>query len=349
MIKAKTLKHKPKEKALYNFVLKERKLINKNSTKETYHIALHLPNSATYEVGDSVALYPKNKPTDCTLSLKDSPSHILIDNTPVPFLQYLQDHVQLTSIPRSLLKQTCSTLHPEAGLKTFLNTHPTSAAEFINHLRPLLPRFYSIASCPKEHPQELHLLITLHTFTVNGTEETGVFSHYISKEASIGEHIEGYVQPNPSFKPPQTAPLIMIGPGTGIAPFIGFLQKRIREQQYDNWVFFGERHKKTDFYYEEYLSSLHANNYARIDTAFSRDQEKKIYVQDLLYKHKKMVLSWIDNNATICICGDAKRMAKDVTQTLSTILQEEKGLTPQESASLLKEWRGSKKLLLDVY
>lgn len=351
MLLTKTKKSAPKEKSLYNFILKNRLLINKDSTKETYHLVLNCPKDAQFDIGDSIALYPKNPLNECSAIAKEPllPVQLPDCNTTIPLIDYLQEHVQLRVIPKPLLRKTNSTLNPENGMSAFLKQHKLPLEEVIPSLRPMLPRYYSIASCPHEHPGEIHLLITLHNFDINGKKESGLFSSFITKKIPLNTSIEGYIQKTPHFKPPEKGPMIMIGPGTGIAPFKGFLERRIRNKQYQNWLFFGERHRATDFYYQDYLTSIHNKNLAIVETAFSRDQEQKIYVQDLLYQSKKKLIEWIDQGAPIYICGDAKRMAKDVTETLKRILQEEKNLTPTESNDVIKSWRNTKRLVLDVY
>ena len=142
----------------------------------------------------------------------------------------------------------------------------------------------------------------------------------------------------------------MIGPGTGVAPYRAFLQERQNTKaKGENWLVFGECHRKTDYYYEEYFESLHKKKFLKINLAFSRDQEKKIYVQDRLMENSFSVWKLIESGGTVFVCGDAKRMAKDVSATLQIILEKEGNLSTQDARSFMKEMRRGHKLLMDVY
>ena len=211
--------------------------------------------------------------------------------------------------------------------------------------RPLLPRFYSIASSSRMHPDEIHLTVTRH--------QHGVSSRYLCRLAQPGvTELRCYVQPSRGFALPgdHNTPIVMIGPGTGIAPFRAFLQERqIHRAPGDNWLFFGERNRATDFYYEEFWRALEAEGRLRLDLAFSRDQAEKEYVQNRLYGAKRELWEWIRRGCHLYVCGDRERMAKDVDAMLQRIIQEEGGLTPEEARQALRTLRREKRYLLDVY
>jgi sulfite reductase (NADPH) flavoprotein alpha-component len=209
----------------------------------------------------------------------------------------------------------------------------------------LLPRFYSIASSSKMHPDEIHLTITRH--------EYGVSSRYLCQLAQPGvTELRCYVQQSRGFALPgdHNIPIVMIGPGTGIAPFRAFLQERLlHEAAGANWLFFGERNRATDFYYEEFWRSLEGKGKLRLDLAFSRDQAEKKYVQSRLYEAKKELWEWIQRGCHLYVCGDRERMAKDVDLMLQKIIQEEGGFTPEEARLELRTLRREKRYLLDIY
>jgi len=211
--------------------------------------------------------------------------------------------------------------------------------------KPLLPRFYSIASSSKMHPEEIHLTVTRH--------EYGVSSRYLCHLAQPGvTELRCYVQPSRGFALPRdpNTPIIMIGPGTGIAPFRAFLQERLVHQAPGaNWLFFGERNRATDFYYADFWRTLEAEGKLRLDLAFSRDQVEKEYVQSRLYQAKKELWGWIQRGCHLYVCGDRERMAKDVDAMLQRIIQEEGGLTPEEARLALRTLRREKRYLLDIY
>lgn len=226
--------------------------------------------------------------------------------------------------------------------------------EFVESLVKAAPRLYSIASSPKKYPKEVHLTVAVVSYTTCGRLKHGFASGYLAHHVAIGEKVPVYVQPSRHFHlPAADVPIIMIGPGTGIAPFRAFLQEREMEgASGKNWLFFGDQHRATDFLYgEEFLEYQKKGLLTRLDIAFSRDQAHKIYVQDRMREKSKEIWDWLQNGAYLYVCGDAHRMAKDVHQTLIDIAQKEGSLDPQAASDYVNQtlMKTEKRYLRDVY
>lgn len=356
-------------------------LTRKGSSKETFHISLKLPSKASHKVGDAIAIFPENCPLDVdrVLSLLPfSPSDIIYEtktNTPYPLDKFLKEKVNLDKIRLSLLRlidhktndpflrdllqsDNKNLLHSylqEWDLFTWLSKipMPLNPQEFITHLLPLLPRFYSIASSPLQFSDRIDIVVSHFSYQKNEKVKTGVASHFLCYTAEPSKtFIQGYIQPTKHFTlpPDPTKNIIMIGPGTGIAPYKGFLEERICLQAPGkNWLFFGERNRNYDFFYQEFLESCIARGYLILHTAFSRDQKEKLYVQHHMEKEGKEIIGWLDNGAYMYVCGDAKKMAPSVEATLQFILVKEKNVTLTEASCYLKSLRKEKRYLLDVY
>ncbi len=361
----------------YISYIKERTLLSApSSTKKTYHLSLELSqNHLPFTVGDSVAVYPANhtKTVETLLErLKLSGSEEIFDaraatNRPLrDFLLYKANlckanstllkalHLQGEAVPLENKGEVNQLLQSHSVLD-ILKKYPNArlcAQEFSALLMPLMPRFYSIASSPSVHPDEIHLLIASLTYETQGEIRQGVASGFLCSDAEIeSTPIPIYIQPSNGFQlPPLEAPMIMIGPGTGVAPFRAFLQERLTHNAGGaNWLFFGERSRHTDFYYEPFFTELQKQQFLRLDTAFSRDQAEKIYVQHRLYENSAAVWDWLQQGAYLFVCGDAERMAKDVDKMLQLIVQEQGGLTEEAARFYLKALRTEKRYRLDVY
>jgi sulfite reductase (NADPH) flavoprotein alpha-component len=231
-----------------------------------------------------------------------------------------------------------------------------SPEAFIGHLSPVVPRLYSIASSQQAHPGEVHVCIAVVRYETHGRAKTGLASGYMADHAPLRQKsIPVYVQESRTFRLPKdgATDIIMCGPGTGVAPFRAFIEQRVIEGALGrNWLIFGEQHRATDFLYgAEFLEHQRKGNLARLDLAFSRDQEQKIYVQNRMLENARELWAWLQKGAYFYVCGDAKRMAKDVHQTLIRIAQEQGGM-PVEAAveyvnvTLMKT---EKRYLRDVY
>ncbi|WP_328958645.1 bifunctional nitrate reductase/sulfite reductase flavoprotein subunit alpha [Kitasatospora purpeofusca] len=227
------------------------------------------------------------------------------------------------------------------------------AADWAAVLKPLQPRLYSISSSPLVHPDEIRVTVSVVRHPNGaGRIRKGVCSTYLADRVADGP-VPVFVRPTAHFRPPAdpATPMIMIGPGTGVAPFIGFLEdRRARGHTGPNWLFFGEQRQSTDFYYREELADFRASGHLdRLDLAFSRDQRNKVYVQDRMREHGLGLWDWLQNGAHLYVCGDAARMARDVDGALREIARTHGGLTEEEAAVHLKQLAADKRYVRDVY
>ncbi|MFE0648413.1 molybdopterin-dependent oxidoreductase [Streptomyces sp. NPDC059534] len=228
-----------------------------------------------------------------------------------------------------------------------------SAGDWTGALKRLQPRLYSISSSPLARPGEVSLTVSVVRYTNDrGRDRGGVCSTYLADGADDGP-VQVFVQRSPAFRPPAdpAAPMIMVGPGTGVAPFVGFLQeRRARGHTGPNWLFFGEQREATDFYYRQELEDhLAAGHLDRLDAAFSRDQRKKVYVQDRMREHGAVLWSWLRDGAHFYVCGDATRMAKDVDQTLRDVVARHGGMSPEDATAYVKQLSADRRYVRDVY
>ncbi|WP_037673789.1 molybdopterin-dependent oxidoreductase [Streptomyces griseus] len=227
------------------------------------------------------------------------------------------------------------------------------AQEWADTLGRLQPRLYSISSSPLTDPHLVSLTVSVVRYeNLAGRPRQGVCSPFLA-DAEPGTEVAVHVQRSPHFRPPAdpTTPMVMVGPGTGVAPFVGFLdERRARGHRAPNWLFFGEQHRASDFYYEDDLAAhLTEGTLARLDTAFSRDQRAKVYVQDRMREHGSHLWSWLQDGAHFYVCGDASRMAKDVDRALRDIAVVHGGLTEQDAAAYVKQLATEKRYVRDVY
>jgi sulfite reductase (NADPH) flavoprotein alpha-component len=200
----------------------------------------------------------------------------------------------------------------------------------------------------------VHLTVARVQYQVSGKERRGVCSHFLCDQMDVENQKVGvYLQSTRDFRLPPSAeiPIIMIGPGTGVAPFRAFMQERMKKcVSYDkNWLFFGERHSKTDFFYEDFWKELVTARVLRLDLAFSRDQEEKIYVQNRMWEKKEDFWKWLENGAVIYVCGNASHMAKDVDAMLHAIVESEGKMPSDKAREFVKKLRHDKRYIRDVY
>jgi len=227
-----------------------------------------------------------------------------------------------------------------------------SAAEWAGVLKRLQPRQYSISSSPKTDRDTVELTVSVVRFqTEAGRARGGVCSTFLADGEGLAAPV--YLQRSPAFRPPADAdtPMIMIGPGTGVAPFRAFLHDRRADGHSGrNWLFFGEQHAASDFYYRDELVGMHEDGFlTRLDVAFSRDQRQKIYVQDRMLEHGARLWRWLQDGAHVYVCGDASRMAKDVEATLVTVAQQHGGLTDEAAGEYLRTLAAEGRYVRDVY
>lgn len=365
--------------------LKSRYLLSKShSSKSTYHLVLDRKNkNLFFQPGDSIAIYPKNnlQRVENILGIFDLPRQTLIqdlrENKPISIGAFLAEKADLRAtkkLLKTLLEQTDNIAYKKTleellardkvALENYLlNTpieklflsaclSPLHIETVCNSLPRILPRFYSIASSPLVYPEEIHLTVALAHYFIDEEVKKGLCSHFLCEHIPLGEEFFAYIQPTKEFLLPEdhSQDIIMIGPGTGIAPFISFLQHRhICKASGKNWLFFGERQKEHDFYYEDFLDSLIQEEVLILDTAFSRDQEKKVYVQHRIEEKASHLWEWIENGAKIYLCGDAKKMACDVEKSFLQLISFHKKVDELAAKKYLQQLRHEKRYLKDVY
>ncbi len=366
--------------------LKQKKEISHAlSLKKTYHLVFDIKGSnLSYNPGDCAVIFPQNDPEiveNCLKYLNISASTPYFDPrsktnySAKDFLTYKANINKLTSKllkkfylsqKNSQKKQKLSALvEDEKNLKNYLSNHHLidllekfsndmlTFENIFSELLPLIPRFYSISSSLKMYPDEIHLTVSYLTYqTEDGKKRFGVASHFMTQLAQpFSTPIPLYIQPNPHFQlPKNNLPIIMIGAGTGIAPFMAFLQERKSlSAKGPNWLFLGERKKAYDFLYEIFFKKLEKEKFLKLTTAFSRDQKEKVYVQHRLLQHQDDVWDWINQQAVIYVCGDAKYMAKDVEEALKTIIMKKAALSDRQACQFLYKLREEKRYLKDVY
>lgn len=368
--------------------IKERTtLTSPSSTKQTFHLILDTTGAnLEFKVGDAVVIYADNDPRlvqhiiDALKARGDEPIEDKRSHTFYTLRQFLTKKANLSRITSSFLKLLHTyevsdqkkqaleeLLLPEnkPSLSTYLTANDpldlfkeyegnlAPLQEICNQFGPLLPRFYSIASSPKLYPNEIHLTVALFTLSHHNEIRYGVASHFLCFLATPQiTPIPLYIQPSPHFSLPQdpNTPIILIGPGTGIAPFRAFLQERIHTNAAGaNWLFFGERNREHDFFYQEELEHYQRLGKLHLDLAFSRDQPEKIYVQDLMLKKGALLWEWIKSGAVLYVCGDAENMAKGVDSALHSIIEKHGCLSLEETATYIKQLRKEHRYLTDVY
>ncbi|GGY24828.1 bifunctional nitrate reductase/sulfite reductase flavoprotein subunit alpha [Streptomyces djakartensis] len=335
----------------------------------------------TYEAGDALGVRPVNAPALVEEWLAvtglDAGAGVEVDGVgEVPFAEALHRHLDITRITPDLLRFVAERTGDDHELRRLLRPDNkdglarwswgrqavdvvaeyavrASAGEWAGVLRRLQPRLYSISSSPLVDPRRVSLTVSVVRYeNLRGRARGGVCSPFLA-DAGPDTEVPVFVQRSPHFRPPADGgtPMVMVGPGTGVAPFVGFLQERqALGHQGPNWLFFGEQHRATDFYYEEELTALlDEGTLTRLDTAFSRDQRNKVYVQDRMREHGPELWHWLRDGARFYVCGDASRMAKDVDRALRDIAVTHGGLGEAEAAAYVKQLAADKRYVRDVY
>lgn len=362
--------------------LSERLLLNgEGSAKETIHLEFSLEGSGLeYEAGDALAVVPHNAEDVVEDFIKttglDPEAPVLIKEQEYSLRQALTSQLDITSLSLPVMKRY-NEIAKDAKLEHLLDPankpelqdylfgreiidllHEFPAEEItadalVGIMRKLPPRLYSIASSPKAHPGEVHLTVGVVRYDAHGRKRKGVCSTYLSDRIEAGEKAEVFVTPNKHFKIPadNDTPIIMVGPGTGIAPFRAFVEERKAiGAQGKNWLFFGDQHYLTDFLYQtEWQEHLADGILSKLDVAFSRDQKKKVYVQDRMRENAKEFYAWLEQGAYFYVCGDASRMATDVDLALHDIIEQAGGLSEDDAKAYVKKLKDEKRYLRDVY
>ncbi|MER7641565.1 bifunctional nitrate reductase/sulfite reductase flavoprotein subunit alpha [Streptomyces sp. NPDC126522] len=335
----------------------------------------------TYETGDALGVRPVNSPAlvDEWLAASGVDASTVVglgDIGELPFAEAIHRHLDITRITPDLLRFVAERARDDRELRRLLRPdnkdglaqwswgrqlvdvlaeYPVKAGaeEWAGVLKRLQPRLYSISSSPLVDPHSVSLTVSVVRYeSLNGRPRGGVCSPFLA-DAEAGTEVPVFVQRSPHFRPPAdpATPMVMVGPGTGIAPFLGFLhERRALGHAGPNWLFFGEQRRATDFLYEAELTGLlEEGALARLDTAFSRDQRAKVYVQDRLREHGAEVWRWLREGAHFYVCGDASRMAKDVDRALRDIVVAHGGMDEGEAGAYVKQLAAAKRYVRDVY
>ena len=361
---------------------KNRKLTAEGSAKDTRHFEIDLADSGlAYEVGDSLGVFPTNNPdlvVEILSVLGFSGEEPVTDpngNT-VSIREALTRSYVITEKDKKLLAAIAekdptaahfipmTTPEGRAELEAYawgrevidpLLAHPAAKftpEEFVKCLRKLQPRLYSIASSQKANPIEVHLTVAAVRYETHGRKREGVCSTFLSDRADNAP-VPVFVHTAKHFRVPEDPSIhaIMVGPGTGIAPFMAFLQERkATGAMGKNWLFFGDQKSSTDFLYREELESWVSEGVLhKLSTAFSRDQAEKVYVQHRMLEEAEELYEWLQQGGYFYICGDASRMAKDVDTALHQVVEKAGGKSPEEAAAYVEELKKSKRYRKDVY
>ena len=358
------------------------KITGRDSAKDVRHIEIDLGESGlTYQAGDALGVWFENSPAlvdellnalslsgeeqvslkisgeQQTFSLKDSLiSQLEITQTAPAFIEFwAQQSSNESLVAIATDKNASREFAANNQIIDVIKKAPAKveAQVFVDALRKITPRLYSIASAQAEVEEEVHLTLGVVSYDADGQQRFGGASSYLAQRLEEGQAVKVFVEHNDNFRLPQNneTPVIMIGPGTGVAPFRAFMQQReADEASGDNWMFFGDQTFTQDFLYQvEWQNYLKSGLLTRMDVAFSRDQAEKIYVQDRLKEQAEEVFAWLERGAHLYICGDMSRMAKDVEATLLEIISEQGKLTAEQAEQYLKDLRSNKRYQKDVY
>ena len=360
-------------------VLESIQLNGRGSNKETYHIELDLAGSGlSFAPGDALAVRPRNHDPLVEEVLRAAR---LSDSAPVqlgaeslPLAAALASRRELTVLTRDVLERYAALApHAElhglladttrlqpylygrdvADLLTDFPTDQLTAQALADTLRPLPSRAYSIASSLLAHPDEVHLTVGAVRYEAHGRRKHGVCSSFLADRVAVGDEVRVFVEPNEYFKlPPHPGTdIIMVGAGTGVAPFRAFVEERVELGTTGrNWLLFGNPRFTTDFLYQaEWQQHLKRGGLAKLDVAFSRDQAEKVYVQDRLLENSRAVFDWLENGARLYVCGDKNRLGGAVQAALAQVAQKEAGLSAEDATAYVKNLRKQRRYLEDVY
>jgi sulfite reductase (NADPH) flavoprotein alpha-component len=359
-------------------ILVNQKITGGASSKDVRHIELSLEGSGLrYEPGDSLAVIARNPPQLVAELLAelalDGDAMVTVRDQELLFIDALTAALEITVVSLGFLRDWAA-LAGDDGLTSMLQANDSKAIsdfvdshqvidvvrlypaavdapQFVGMLRNLSPRSYSISSSPDVNPDEVHITVAAVRYEAFGQEHWGAASTHLARTEE-GATVSVFIDRNSRFRlPADDVPVIMIGPGTGVAPFRAFVEQRVEQgAKGDNWLFFGDRNSNSDFLYQlEWQRHLKQGSLARLDVAFSRDQRQKIYVQDRIRENSEELYRWIEKGAAIYVCGDAKRMANDVNDALIDVLAREGGLDSDAAMQRLRELRSEGRYQRDVY
>ncbi|OWA37647.1 assimilatory sulfite reductase (NADPH) flavoprotein subunit [Saccharibacillus sp. O16] len=363
-------------------VLENLNLNGRGSARETRHLELSLEGSGLrYEPGDSLGIYPHNHPQlvdDIIAEMGWNPDEEVPTgkNGSAPLREALHRYYEITVLTKPLLEQAAKLTGSEAlnkllasespdELRAYVGGHDLldlirdyglkgrTAAEITGILRKIPARLYSIASSPNATPDEVHLTVRTVRYASGGRDRYGVCSVQMAERLEPGDHVPVFVQHNPNFKLPANpdTPIIMIGPGTGVAPFRSFMAEREEsDARGKSWLFYGDQHFSTDFLYQtEWQRWIKDGVLTKMDVAFSRDTDQKVYVQHRMLEKSQELYEWIAGGAAVYVCGDEKQMAHDVHTALETIIAQGGGLSSEQASEYLLRMQQEKRYQRDVY
>ncbi|MDP2890691.1 MAG: assimilatory sulfite reductase (NADPH) flavoprotein subunit [Bacteroidota bacterium] len=359
-------------------VLDKVKITGRDSDKEVYHVELSLEGSGiTYEPGDSVGILASNPPAlvDGILRFKgfDGSEAVTIKEGEFSIKQALLNYLEITVLTRDVIQnyfektadpKLQEVIESEEKLDQYLYGHDVldlleefqaelTAQELVQVLRSFPARLYSISSSQLAVGEEVHITVSRVRYSRNGRERSGACSTYLADQIEPDSLVPVFIEKNPAFKLPESeeTPVILVGAGTGVAPYRAFLQQReANNQKGKTWLFFGERRFSSDFLYQIEWQKLIKDGYLeKIDVAFSRDQEQKIYVQHRLIEQQKEIFEWLKKGASIYLCGDMKQMARDVQKALLQIFETQGGMSEESAIEFLKKLKKEKRFQTDVY
>jgi len=352
------------------------------SEKETRHIELELEDGMIYTPGDAVGIIPENRRgevDDVLVALNFRGDERVLDHykVDIDLDEALRTRLAIGKLERGRITQMAKLAPGNEGLKALAGPDNKARAEeycygreFIDLLKDfpgiiqqpqqlfqvlarLTPRMYSIASSQAMHPDNVQTTVRVVRYETHGRDRQGLCSGHLGERAPVGGTIPVFLHANAFFRLPEdtSAPVIMIGPGTGIAPFRAFLEERqAKGESGDNWLFFGEQRKALDFLYKDELEAMHADGVlTHLDTAFSRDQATKVYVQDRMQEKAAELYEWLERGAYFYVCGDATRMAKDVETALLDAIAKGADSTPEKALEYLENMKKQKRYQRDVY
>jgi sulfite reductase (NADPH) flavoprotein alpha-component len=357
-------------------------LTGEGSEKETRHVELTLDEGMTYTPGDAVGIIPENRREavdDVLSALGYKGDERVLDHYKVEISleEALRTRLGIGKLARGSVGQYAKLAPDVEGLKVMVGPDNKARAEeycwgrefvdlatdfpgvvtepqqLFNVLQRLTPRMYSIASSQAQHQDNVQTTVRVIRYDSHGRSRQGVASGHLGDRAGVGETMPIFLHSNANFRLPEdtSAPVIMIGPGTGIAPFRAFLEERqATSAPGDNWLFFGEQREKMDFLYKDQLQGMVKDGVLkRLDTAFSRDQHNKVYVQDKMQEQAAELFQWLERGAYFYVCGDATRMAKDVESALLDVIAKGSNGTLEHAAEYLATMKKQKRYQRDVY
>jgi sulfite reductase (NADPH) flavoprotein alpha-component len=362
-------------------VLENYLLTAPGSEKETRHVELALEDGMTYTPGDAVGIIPENRHSEVELvldALNFKGDERVLDHykVEIDLHEALRTRLAIGKLERGRITQMAKLAPENPRLKGLTGPENKALAEeycygreFIDMARDfpgiitqpqqlfqvlarLVPRMYSIASSQLLHPGNVQTTVRVVRYEAHGRDRQGLASGHLGERAPVGATMPIFLHSNANFRLPEdhATPVIMVGPGTGIAPFRAFLEERqALGAPGDNWLFFGEQRRALDFLYQEQLEGMQKNGFLRLDTAFSRDQQRKVYVQDRMQENCAELYAWLERGAYFYVCGDANRMAKDVELALLDAIARGSHGTLDHAAEYLEKMKKEKRYQRDIY